>query len=127
MFKIIFEKDKIVSLFIWSFFSFSVIKFLSIFIYLFIDPFLYQVILYSFLFFIYFFIFRTRFGISLTYLQYVISDFLFVLGITIFSYSYFKFVMLDNDYFNFISYIAILIATLIFTSLLFLLTLIKRK
>jgi len=121
MFKVIFEKDKIISLFVWSFFAFSV------FIYFFIDTFLYQATLYSLLFFIYFFIFKTRFGIRLTYFQYITSNLLFIIGITIFSYGYYKLVMLDNDRFNFVFFIAILIATLIFASLLFLLTLIKKK
>ena len=127
MFKIIFKKDKIISLFIWSFFSFSIIKFSSIFIYSFINTFLFEAILYSFLFFIYFFIFRIRFGISFTYSQYIISNFMFLIGITIFSYSYYKLVMLDNDYFKFNFFIAVFISNLIFNSLLFLLTLIKRK
>ena len=127
MFKIIFEKDKIISLFTWSFFSFSLIKCFSIFIYSFDNTFLYEAGLFAFLFFIYFFVFKIRFGVKLTYLQYMTSSFLFVIYITIFSYSYYKLVMLDNDYFNFIFFIAVLISNLIFNSVLFLLTLIMRK
>ena len=127
MFQLIFKKDRIISLFAWSFLSFSVIKCLSIFFYSFVNTFLYEAFLYSFLFFIYFFIFKVRFGSRLTYLQYITSSFLFVIGIIMFSYGYYKLVMLDNDYFNLKFFIAILISNLIFSSLLFLLTLIKRK
>ena len=127
MFQLIFKKDRIISLFVWSFLSFSVIKCLSIFIYSFVNTFLYEAFLYSFLFFIYFFIFKVRFGSRLTYLQYITSSFLFVIGIIMFSYGYYKLVMLDNDYFNLNFFIAILISNLIFSSLLFLLTLIKTK
>lgn len=127
MFKFIFKKDRIISLLSWSFFSFSLIKFSSLFIYSFINTFLFEAILYSFLFFIYFFIFRTKFGINLTYSQYITSNFLFLIGITMFSYSYYKLVMLDNDYLEFNFFIGVLISNLIFNSLLFLLTLINRK
>ena len=124
MLKIIFEKSKIISLFVWSFFSFSLIKCLSIFYY---ETSLYQALICSFLFFIYFFIFKNRFGTRLTFFQYMISDLLFIIGITILSYCYYKLVMLENDHFNFAFFIALLIASLVFTSLLFMLTLIKRK
>ena len=127
MFQIIFKKDKLLSLFAWSFFSFSVIKCFSIFSYSFAGIFLYEAVLCSLLFFIYFFIFKTRFGSRLTYLQYITSGFLFLIGITMFSYCYYKLIMLDNDRFNFSFFIAILIPSLVFSSLLFLLTLIKRK
>jgi len=127
MFQLIFKKDRIISLFVWSFLSFSVIKCLSIFIYSFVNTFLYEAFLYSFLFFIYFFIVKVRFGSRLNYLHYITSSFLFVIGIIMFSYGYYKLVMLDNDYFNLNFFIAILISNLIFSSLLFLLTLIKRK
>jgi len=127
MFQIIFKKAKLLSLLTWSFFSFSVIKCFSIFSYSLPGAFLYETVLYSLLFFVYFFIFKVRFGGRLTYLQYITSIFLFVTGITIFSYSYYKLVMLDIDHFNFNFFIAILISSLVFSSLLFLLTLIKRK
>jgi hypothetical protein len=127
MFQIILKKDRLLSLFIWSFFSFSIIKCFSVFSYSFASTFLYEAILYSILFFIYFFIFKARFRSRLTYLQYTTSSFLFVTGITMFSWSYYKLVMLDNDYFNSNFFIALLISNLVFTSLLFLLTLIKRK
>jgi hypothetical protein len=127
MFKVIFEKNKIISLFVWSFFCFSVIKCFSVFIYFLTNAFLYQAFLYSILFFIYFFIFKIRFGTRLTYLQYITNSLLFIIGIIIFSYSYFKLVMLDDDHFNIIFFTAIFISNLILTSFLFLLTLIKRK
>jgi|KBSSwiStaDraftv2_1062776.scaffolds.fasta_scaffold204027_3 hypothetical protein len=127
MFKVIFEKNKIISLFVWSFFCFSVIKCFSVFIYFLTNAFLYQAFLYSILFFIYFFIFKIRFGTRLTYLQYITNSLLFIIGIIIFSYSYFKLVMLDDDHFNIVFFTAIFISNLILTSFLFLLTLIKRK
>ena len=127
MFKVIFEKNKIISLFVWSFFCFSVIKCFSVFIYFLTNAFLYQAFLYSILFFIYFFIFKIRFGTRLTYLQYTTNSLLFIIGIIIFSYSYFKLVMLDDDHFNIVFFTAIFISNLILTSFLFLLTLIKRK
>ena len=127
MFQIIFKRDKIISLFVWSFFSFSVVKCLSIFISFFVNTIIYGAVLYSFLFFIYFFIFKMRFGSRLTFLQYITSNLLFAVLITMFSYSYYKLVMLDNDHYRFNFFIVLFISNLVFNSLLFLLTLIKRK
>lgn len=127
MLSILFAKDKVSFLLTWSFFSFSLIKFSSIFIYVVNYPFLYYATLYSFLFFIYFFVFKSKFKIRLNYLQYAVSSILFVVVITFLSYAYYKIIMLDNDYFEFNFFIAILISTLLLTSLLFTVTLIRKK
>src|SRR6266498_2395684 len=122
----LFKKNKITSLFIWSFFSFALIKFFSIFFYAVNNFSVYYVLLYSFLFFFYYFVFKIRFSKGLNYLQYTICNILFVVLITIFFYGYYRLIMLDNDFFNFNLFIGILISNLVVGSLLFLLTLIRR-
>ena len=125
--EVLFKRDKIILLLIWSFFSFSVIKLCSVFFYKLNHSFLYYASLYSLLFFIYHFVFKIRFDTKLNYQQYTISNILFVILITMLSYCYYRLIMLDNDYFGFNFFIVILISNLLFASLLFPFTLIKRK
>src|SRR6266496_3162679 len=99
--EVLFKRDKIILLLIWSFFSFSVIKLCSVFFYNLNHSFLYYASLYSLLFFIYHFVFKIRFDTKLNYLQYTISNILFVILITMLSYCYYRLIMLDNDYFGF--------------------------
>ena len=123
----LFKKDKIIALLLWSFFSFSAVKFFSLFIYSLNHLFLCYAALYSLLFFIYYFVLKFRYDTKLTYAQYTLSNILFVTIVTAFSYCYQKLVMLDNDYFDFRFFLAILISNLLIASLLYPLTLIKRR
>jgi hypothetical protein len=112
---------------IWSFFSFSTIKFFSIFLFTIKYSFFWYACLSAFLFFFYYFIFKFRFIVRLNYLQYGVSNILFTGLVTIFSYAYYKVIMLDNDDFVGNFFIAILISNFSLGSLLYLFTLIKRQ
>jgi hypothetical protein len=120
------NRDKILLLIIWSFFSFSVMKVFSIFLYSISHIFLWYACLYSSLFFVYYFIFKSMFHGKLSFLQYTASNILFVILVAFFSYVYYKLIMLDNDYFTYNVFIAILVSNIVLGSLLFLLTLTKR-
>jgi len=123
----LFQRDKILLLAIWSFFSFSVIKFFSIFLYSISHFFLWYTCLYSLLFFLYYFVFKIRFAIGLNYLQYTVSNILFSVLVILFSYAYYKVIMLDNDFFDLNFFIMGIISNLLLGSFLFLFTLIKKK
>ena len=123
----IIKKDNVLLLVIWSLFSFSAIKFFSIFLYTIHYIFLWYACLYSVLFFAYYFVFKIRAAAKLNYLQYTVGNILFTILITIFSYIYYKIIMLDNDYFDLNFFIGVLISNLLLGSLLFLFTLIKKK
>jgi hypothetical protein len=130
MMSIMFKKEKLLSLAIWSFFSFSVIKVLSVFFYMVKGNFLHLLIItvsYASLFFIYYFIFRTRYGARLNFAQYTVSNILYAAMLTLFSYGYYVLIMLKNDFFNAGFYIVLAISNLLIGSLLFLFTLIKKQ
>ena len=59
--------------------------------------------------------------------QYTTENILFVTLITLFSYAYYKLVMLDNDYFDLDFFVAVLISNLILCWLFFAVTLLIRK
>jgi len=101
-------------------------KVFSIFFYYAHHIFLWYACLYSLLFFAYYFIFKRMFRLKLSYIQYTANNILFVLLISLFSYLYYKIILLDNDYFAYTFFIAMLISNVVFGSLLFLFTLIKR-
>jgi hypothetical protein len=123
----LFKIDKLLGLGIWSFFSFSIIKFLSIFLYASDHIFLWYVGLYTLLYFIYFFVFKIKFRHNLSYIQYVVSNLLFVILVTLFSFCYYKIVLLDNDYFDWSFYFSISISNFLMGSLMFLVTLIRLR
>src|SRR5436190_19936079 len=120
------SRDKLILLVVWSFFSFSIMKIFSIFLYASHYIFLWYACVYSILFFVYYVIFKVKFS-GLNYLQYTLSKISFVVLVTIFSYIYYKVILLDNDYFIFSFFLAIAISNVLLGSILFLLTLIKRK
>jgi hypothetical protein len=124
------KKREILSLFIWSFFSFSVIQFLSVFIYAVksnVQLFLLLIVLYSSLSFLNYFVLKARFGIKLNYPQYLVCNLVFGILITAFSYSYHLAVMLTNDRYSFGVYIGLLLSNLLLGSILYLFTLINGK
>ena len=121
------NRAKILSLVTWSFFSFSAVKVLSIFLYTINHIFLWYACSYSLLLFFYYFAFKKQFGTRLTYLQYTANNILFVILITLFSYVYYKVIMLNDDSFAFNLFLLILISNLLLGSFLFLFTLIKKK
>lgn len=123
----LFRMDKILCLSVWSFFSFSIIKFFSIFLYSIDHIFLWNAGIYALLCFTYYFVFKIKFGYNLSYIQYVVSNILFVTLVTFFSICYYKLVLLDNDYFDWDFYFLISISGLLLGSLLFLITLIRRR
>jgi hypothetical protein len=120
-------RDKIMLLITWSLFSFSVIKVLSIFLYTINHIFLWYALLYSLLFFPYYFLFKKRFHTKLNYIQYTASNILFTIMIALFSYIYYKIIMYDNDNFALNFFTTIVISNFILGSFLFLFTLIKKK
>ena len=124
------RKEKIILLLTWSFFSFSVIQFLSIFIYTVGNGVAYFSIvagLNSILLLTYYFVYKSRFGTRLNYWQYMITSILSGILITGFSYGYYLLVMLNNDYYNFRFYVVLIISNIFLGSLLFLFTRIKKK
>ena len=123
----LFRTDKIICLSVWSLFSFSVIKFFSIFLYSVDHFFLWYAGLYSLLNFSYYFVFKIEFKHSLSYIQYVISNLLIVILVTSLSICYYKLIMLDNDYIDWSFYCLISISGLLLGSLLFLITLIRPR
>jgi len=127
MFSILFKKNKLLFLFSWSFFSFAWIKFSSVFVFTIGAPFIYLACTYSCLFFLFYFVFKIKFGIRLNFWQYTTENILFVTLITLFSYAYYKLVMLDNDYFDLDFFVAVLISNLILCWLFFVVTLLIRK
>jgi hypothetical protein len=128
MLPVLFKKEKIILLLTWSFFSFSAIKCLSIFIYVFGTGYFFIVAgFYSLLLFAYYFVFKSQFGIRLNYVQYIITNVLSGIVVTFFSYGYYLLIMLNNDYYNFRFYFALVISNIILGSLLFLLTRIKKQ
>lgn len=123
----LFKPDRIFCLAIWSFFSFSIINFLLIFLYTIEHIFLWYAGLYSLLYFIYYFVFKIKFGRSLRYIEYAVCNILFVVLVTLFSFCYYKLVLLDNDYFDWSFYFSTSIFNLLLGSVLFLGTLIRRR
>lgn len=121
------NRDKILLLIVWSFFSFSVMKIFSLFLYTIHHIFLWYSCFYSLLYFGYYFILKSRSHIKLNYLQYTANNVLFVMLVTLFSYVYYKAIMLDNDYFAYTFFIAILVSNILLGSLLFLFTLKKGR
>lgn len=129
MISALFKKDKLISFIIWSFFSFSLVQLLSIFIYSLNNNSAFALVtisLSTILSFAYFFINAARFKFRLSYPQYLIYNFLFSLLVTIFSYGYFCIVMLNNEVFPYQRFLALAIVNLLCGSLLFLFTLIKK-
>jgi len=120
-------KSKISLLIIWSLFSFSLVRIFSIFLYAISYIFVWYACLCALLFFSYYFIFKIRFHSKLSYVQYSVSNIIFIALIALFSYLYRRAMMPDNDLFTSDFFIAVLISNLLLGSLLFLLTLIKRK
>jgi hypothetical protein len=121
------DRAKILSLVTWSFFSFSLVKVFSIFLYIINHILFWYACLYSLLFFVYYFVFKKQFGARLTYLQYTANNILFVILITLFSYAYYRAVMLDTDPFVFNFFLLVFISNLFVGSFLFLFTLTKKK
>ena len=127
---ILFKKREILSLFVWSFFSFSFIRVFSIFVYITknnLQYFLLISALYSLLSFLNYFVFKARFGIKLNYARYIACNIMFGILITAFSYGYYLVVMLPDDLFEFGFYITLFLSNIVLGSLLFLFTQIKRS
>jgi hypothetical protein len=120
------KKDKLALLIAWSFFSFSVVSFTFIFSY-FIQRWFYYALFYTLLYFSYYFLFRAKFKIELTFWQYTVSNMVFVGLVTLFSLVYHKLIMLDSDRFEVKFFIVVLMANLFPGSLLYLFTLIGKK
>ena len=126
----LFKNKELLSLVVWSFFSFSVIRFFFIFVYITsnnLQYFLLVTALYSLLSFLNYFVFKLRFGVKLNYGRYIICNILFGILITAFSYGYYVVVMLPGDNFKFGFYITLLLSNTIVGSLLYFFTLIKRS
>ena len=128
-FSFLFNKKKLLSLFVWSFFAFSGFKLLSVFIYLGKSIFGHLVfisVFYAFFFFLYFFMFRARFGVRLNYWQYLLSNILFLAMLSFFSYGYYMLIIINNYFYDTAFYIVLAISNLVIGSALFLFTLIKN-
>jgi len=127
---VLFKKKELLSLFVWSFFSYAVIRFTFLFIYLVetnLRYFLMVILLHSLLSFLNYFIFKIRFGVRQGYLQYIICNVLFSTLVTSFSYGYYFVVMLPGDQFKWGFYFRLFLLNVILGSLLFLFTLIKKR
>ena len=126
---ILFSKEKVISFFIWAFFSFAMLQLFSVFVYLInsgIAFFLIAALLYSCSLLGYAAVFRIRFHVSLNFLHYTISNVLMVILMTGFSFGYYLMVKLSNDVYQLGYYAALAIFNTLLGSLFFLFTLIKK-
>lgn len=127
---ILFTRKELVSMLVWSFFSFTVIRIMSVFIYIFqgnLQYFLSVVAVYSILCFLNYFLFKIRFGVKLNYLKYITCCMSFGLLITVFAYGYYLLIRLPHDHFEFGFYALLFVVNIIIGSLFYLLTLIKKR
>ena len=127
---ILFTRKQWLSLFVWSFFSFSVLRIFSVFVYIFqnnLQYYLAVTAIYSILGFLNYFLFKVRFGIKLRYGRYLACVVLFGLLITVFAYGYYLLIRLPHDRFAFDFYKGLFVLNLIIASLLYLFTLIKKR
>jgi hypothetical protein len=130
MLSVLINKKGLSSLFVWSFFSFALLRFFLLFIYLGPNRSGYSLLLaslYSLLSFLLYFVFKLRWRIKLNYMQYMICNMLFGILITAFSYSYYLVVMLPGDRFDLPFYVSLLLGNMLIGSILYLFTLIKRS
>ncbi len=113
----------------WTLFSVALVQFLSIFFFSFSSTGMYLIILLLFCLFSfsYYFIFKKRFGFQLSYGQYIICNLLFSLLVAMFSWFYFRLVMLNDDPFPYTRYIGLLLVNFLVGSVLYLFTLIKKN
>ena len=126
----LFKKEKIISFVLWTFFSLSFVRFVSVFFFSFETSLAYTVSLlciYSILSFSYYFINKKRFHFQLNYAQYIVYNLLFSILASLFSYLYFRLVMLGEDHFPYSFYIALTVTNFILGSLLFPFTQIKKR
>jgi hypothetical protein len=126
----LFNRKELLSLVSWAFFSFAVIRFLSIFVYVFantLEYFMAVVTLNAILCFINYYIFKMRFGVRLGYLHYALCVAAIDLLITFFAYGYYLLISLPHAHFSFVYYVYLFSLNLVLASLLYLLTRIKKN
>ena len=126
----LFKKDKLISFVLWAFFSLALAQFVSVFFFSFDSTSSRTVsilCLYCVFSFAYYFITKKRFRLNLNYPQYIIYNLLFSVLIALFSYVYFRLVMLNNDNFHYRLYLTLLVTNFLLGSLLYLFTLIKKR
>jgi hypothetical protein len=126
----LFKGQRIVSLIIWTFFSFSAVRLISAVVYPVQDG--YPVFMglsffYSLFFFLFWFLFKRWFSHSLNYGQYILYNMVYGLLILGFSYLYYFLVMLRNDFYSWNYHIWLFVFNLVVVSFLFLFTLISKK
>ena len=127
---VLFNRKELVSMFVWSFFSFSVIRIMSVFIYFFpgnLQYFLAVVAVSSILCFLNYYLFKIRFSVKLNYQKYITCCISFGLLITVFAYGYYLLIRLPHNYFEFGFYARLFVLNLIIGSILYLFTLIKKR
>src|SRR5690349_7796379 len=99
-----FKKEILLTFVLWSFFSMALVKLLAVLLFAADKGSVYTIsifCLYSLLSFFYYFINKKLFSLTLDYKLYIIYNLLFSVLIALYSYLYFKLVMLNNDYFSF--------------------------
>ena len=126
----LFEKKKIISIFLWAFFGFSLFMALDVFSELVGSRAIANLTLCfinSLLSFGYFFIYQYRFSQRLNFIQYIIYNIFYSLLFLIFSFLYFEIVIFDKDGYALEFFWGVSGVNLFVGSFLYPLTLIKKS